>query len=173
MVVSILEFIKTGKFGTVELGQNTETIKRIFCKPDDISDMRHNMFIWRYGAFEFHFSDDILFLLWCDNLSYMFSPKKKQFKLDRWILDKYKDGLTLSKFIEAIKDEGIDYILKGTFYTADSESLLPDNVMLCVTGTDSIIYFEDPLELSTCIWEYQIIAIGSSSLKSNYKVRLL
>ncbi len=168
-VIYILDFIRTGKFGSVEIGQSINEVRRNFYKPDDISYMGHNMFIWRYGVFEFHFSDGILFLLWCDHLDFMFSPRKKQFKLDRWILDKYRK-LTLRKFIEAIESEKINYTLEGTFYNSE---IKPHNVIIRIVSTNVCVYFEDYDGVESNIYEYALIAIGSSTLKSNYKVRPL
>lgn len=125
--------------------------------------------IWRYGTFEFHFSDNILCLLWSDNLGYLFSPRKKQFKLNRWILDKYQK-FTLSKFIEALSEESIAYTLQGTFYTFAPNEGLPDNVILSIEGTLVQIYFEDYDQVQKSIYDYEIIAIGASTFKSTHKV---
>jgi len=146
-----------------------DEVRRNFYKPDDISYMGHNMFIWRYGVFEFHFSDGILFLLWCDHLDFIFSSRKKQFKLDRWLLDRYQKQ-TLRKFIEAIEIEKIIYTLEGTFYSSEAR---PGNVILHVVDINICVYFEDYDGVESNIYEYALIAIGSSTLKSNSKVRPL
>jgi hypothetical protein len=170
MIISILEFIKTGKFGSVEIGQSVDEVRRVFPKPDDVSRMSKGVYIWRYSAFEFHFADGDLISLWCDNLPYLKKPGKKQFKWDYWILRKYVEPITLAQFISEIKERSIPYILSGAFYSGE---LLPDNVMLSITGTDSVVYFENLNEKADSIYAYELIAIGASKLKSTYKIQTL
>lgn len=165
--IFILDFIRTGKFGVVEIGQLIDVVKEEFPKPDDISEMDKNIYIWRYGAFEFHFVDGILTLLWCDNLNFMYSPRRKQFKLDRWILGKYKDGCTLTHFIEELNNEGLEFKMYGTYYSSDPKTDSPDNVILEIENTTTEIYFEDINEDATSYYDYKLIAIGSTSFAKN------
>jgi len=160
--ISILDFIRTGKFDIVELGFSYYSIIRELTKPDDVTRMTRGIYIWRYGAFEFHFFDGILITLWCDNLDYMYSPRKKQFKLDRWIIGKYKTGFSLPRFIEALHYENITFKIKGTFYSSISKESLPDNVILEIDNSTSFIYFEDIDDDAISYYDYKLIAIGSS-----------
>lgn len=169
--ISILDFIKTGWFGGVYLGQTMAGVKNILSKPDDVTETRKDTFIWRYSAFELHFEGGFLTLLWCDNLDYMYSPQKKQFKLSRWVLDKYKDGLNLNRFIKEIEKELLMYTLEGSFLSDEFENTLPDSVIMNINNTDVVIYFENEDEQASEIYEYKLIAIGSSRFKQRYKVR--
>lgn len=169
--ISVLNFIKTGQFGDVYLGQTMADVKNILSKPDDVTEIMEDTFIWRYSAFELHFRGDSLTLLWCDNLDYMYSPNKKQFKLDRWVLDKYKEGTDLRNFIKEIEKEQVVYNLEGVFFSEELGSALPDSVIMNINNTDVVIYFENEEEQASDIYEYKLIAIGSSQFKQRYKVR--
>lgn len=160
--ISILDFIRTGKFGVVNLGLNYRSIIQHFHKPDDITRVNQGIYIWRYGAFEFHFFDGILVTLWCDNLDYMYSPRKKQFKLDRWIIGKYKGGFSLSLFIEALNQENITFKIMGTYYSSIPKQSFPDNVIIQIDSSTSFVYFENIDEDAINYYDYKLIAIGSS-----------
>lgn len=171
--ISILEFIRIGKFGGLELGCNYHYILDFFHKPDHISRMSKGIYIWRYGVFEFHFFDGELIMFWCDHLDFMYSPRKKQFKLDRWIIGKYKNGFNLKSFTEELKKEKINFTKLGTYFSSDTKDSLPDNVILNIDDSNTVIYFEDLDEHATSYWEYKLIAIGASNSKNEYRTRPL
>ncbi|MDR2948360.1 MAG: hypothetical protein LBV71_04050 [Prevotella sp.] len=168
MKITLLDFIKTGKFGTVQVGQSLENILDTFPLPDDIWDADNDTYIWSYSVFEFHFISGQLTLLWCDNLSYLENPDKKQFELDKWLLDE-PNNMTFSYFCSLLDKEDIKYSLRGSFFTSE-EQKLPDNVILSVNGADTEIYFEDTEEKATSISEYNLVAIGATQFKPKYKV---
>ncbi|MFV0331657.1 MAG: hypothetical protein ACK5KL_17855 [Dysgonomonas sp.] len=168
MKITLLDFIKMGKFGTVQVGQSLENILDTFPLPDDIWDADNDTYIWSYSVFEFHFISGQLTLLWCDNLSYLENPGKKQFELDKWLLDE-PNNMTFSYFCSLLDKEDIKYSLRGSFFTSE-EQKLPDNVILSVNGADTEIYFEDTEEKATSISEYNLVAIGATQFKPKYKV---
>lgn len=164
----MLDFIKTGKFGSIELGQTIEYIKANFPLPDDIWDGGDDTFIWRYGVFEFHFIQGELALLWCDNLAYLNNPDKEQFVLDKWIF-KESEELTLSYFCSILDLENIAYNVKGTFFDYQNQKL-PDNVILNVDDTDVVVYFENVSVDASSISSYTLVAIGASKFKQQNNV---
>lgn len=168
MKITLLDFIKTGKFGTVQVGQSLENILDTFPLPDDIWDADNDTYIWSYSVFEFHFISGQLTLLWCDNLSCLENPDKKQFELDKWLLDE-PNNMTFSYFCSLLDKEDIKYSLRGSFFTSEEQEL-PDNVILSVNGADTEIYFEDIEEKATSISEYNLVAIGATQFKPKYKV---
>ena len=171
--INILDFIRTGKFGEIELGFDYHHILKKIPKPDDVDRMSKGVYIWTYGSFEFHFFDGNLFTFWCDQLDFMFSPRKKQFKLDRWIIGKYKDGFKLSTFIKELQKENITFEKLGTFFSDESKDSLPDNVILKIDNATSVIYFENTDEDATDYFDYKLIAIGAACSEYKYRTRLL
>lgn len=166
--ISLLEFIRTGKFANIEIGQTMEYIQNNFPPPDNISDMGYDTFIWQYGVFEFHFIAGALTLLWCDNLNYLNNPDKKQYILDKWILSE-SNKLSFSYFCSRLDQENIKYHLNGTFFESENQKL-PDNIILSVDNTDTVIYFEDTDQNAVSLSEYNLIAIGASQFELKYKV---
>lgn len=49
--------------------------------------MGHGLSIWLYGHLEFHFDDEQLFMIWCDNLDPVDSGDS--IRLEKWILNDY------------------------------------------------------------------------------------
>lgn len=163
-IISLFEFIKTGKFDIVELGLSKEQIINLFCKPDNKNDMKNNMSIWNYSTFELHFYKDNLMALWCDNLSYLKNPHKKQFRFDKWVFSRPK-LLTFSYFCSVLKKEQIGYKAYETFFKY-SNNHLADNIILYIDNTNVHIYFEDTDDTATSIMQYHLVGIGCSECKS-------
>lgn len=163
-IVSLLEFIQTGKLAEVELGWSKEMVLNSLSKPDCKSYMGHGLSIWQWSTFEMHFADDELYLLWCDGLRWLKNPLKKQFKFDKWI---FRDTrrLNFSYFCSVLNELSISYSLKGTFY--DPHAVLPSNVLLLVDGTNVRVYFEDYDTISESIEQYQLVAIGATQSTSS------
>lgn len=69
--IDLLAFFLTGKFDGIKPGQSTEWIEANFADPDHKSDMGGGISIWNWGAIEFHFDRDMLYLIWCDRLKYV------------------------------------------------------------------------------------------------------
>ncbi len=155
--ISLLDFVKTGKFGSIEVGQTVDSIKVNFPSPDNICDIGDGISVWSYSTFEFHFFEEELMTIWCDWLDLISETKK--FSLDLWIFADL-DKLTLPYFCFNLDKLHIHYELSETRYT-DKE--LPDNVILKVYGAGVKIYFEDKKELSTSTDNYYLIALGATA----------
>ena len=168
-VVSLYEFIRTGRFYVVELGFTKERILTEFCKPDDKYDLDNGMSIWSYSTFEFHFLEETLIAFWCDNLVYLRHPHKKQFRFDKWSFSN-PEILTFPYFCSLLDKERIEYTVKGTFYDS-AEQLLPNNLILFINGTDVHVYFEDMNDNATSIHEYSLIGIGASGSRLTHNTK--
>jgi hypothetical protein len=71
ILVSMREFLRTGEFGPVKLGDSVESIRSAFGEPQVVggtSRRRRTPGIWKYGDIEFHLSDDrrYVWLIFCD-----------------------------------------------------------------------------------------------------------
>jgi hypothetical protein len=88
--IDLFEFIKSGKFDYIELGQTKEWIEANFCEPDDIGCGGK---IWAYGSIELHFDNSELFMIFTDNFNAVAT--------DRWVSQKIGGGenLNLRKWI--------------------------------------------------------------------------
>jgi hypothetical protein len=167
MIVGILDFIKTGALGRVRIGQRADEVEKIFPAPDCKDRMGKDAWIWSYGTFEFHFNEGQLTLLWCDNFP-LLPTEKNQFRWDLWILNKYR-RLTLDRFLDSLYRKKIPCALYGWF-SERNESGLPDSVRVDIAGTCVSIHFEDD---ATSFFDYKIVAIGASEMKTIDNTRAL
>lgn len=157
MHISLLDFIKRGQFGNIELGLTKSDIEAKFCTPDDFWDAGQGMSIWRYSTLELHFLDETLVLIWCDCLELIQDTNK--FSIDMWLFNDL-DKLTYQYFRSQLDRIGLRYSVKENNYSMNK---LPDSVVLSIEETPVIIYFEDKRELQTSVEDYYLIAIGASA----------
>ncbi len=108
--IDLLEFIRTGKFDYLQLGQTRAWVLNHFPDPDGFKqgdNWRRNKFeIFTYGNFELHFYQDILYLIFSDNLDLDGGPSLKL--TNQWILEK-EEELTLPYVINELLKEKIDF----------------------------------------------------------------
>jgi hypothetical protein len=88
--VSMREFLRSGKFGPVRLGDTIDSVRSIFGDPSDVccpSGRRRIPRIWRYGDVEFHLSDDAkrVWLIFCDTFDRLRIGTAASF--DRWFFE--------------------------------------------------------------------------------------
>jgi hypothetical protein len=114
--IDLFEFIKSGKFDYIELGQTKERISANFYKPDDIGcDGK----IWAYGDIEFHFDGDELFMIFTDNFNSIATDRRISHKIDggknlnlrKWIFEQ-PHKLNFIYIIKHLLAHGIDYSIK-------------------------------------------------------------
>jgi hypothetical protein len=70
VVVDLYDFVTNGIFDCIKIGQTKEWILSNFPDPDYTENGLHitkKGNIWTYGNIEFHFVDNILNLIFCDN----------------------------------------------------------------------------------------------------------
>lgn len=108
ITIDLLEFIKTGKFDHIKIGQTKQWILDNFPDPDnfqDSSDMRNNS-IRRFGNIEFHFSKEELFLIHSDYIDTMDGGESLELK--KWIFSEPKK-LFLSYVLEQLNQQRINF----------------------------------------------------------------
>lgn len=107
--IDFLEFIKTGKFDCIKIGQTKEYILENFPKPDSIWDDYHTSSnIWTYGNIEFHFSKNELYMIFSDHFNYQKLNAGKHISIDRWIFERPR-RLTLKNVIQELNTHHIDF----------------------------------------------------------------
>ncbi len=58
VAISLKEFVETGGFGPVELGQSRAQVRASLGEPDDLGGTSRKYpepAVWKYGSFELHF----------------------------------------------------------------------------------------------------------------------
>ncbi|MFT0213375.1 hypothetical protein VQ643_12340 [Pseudomonas sp. F1_0610] len=168
-VISIWEFIRTGKFGAVALGWTTEQVEQYFFAPDDKSTMHHAMEIWRYSTFELHFCEGKLFLFWCDGLPWLTRPNKRKFSLNKGLLRNYK-RLSVKKCCAELERLGLDYQLFARYF---DDQQAADNVQIRLAQQQVVLHFEPLDECATTLGDYRIVALGASENPNNYKTQAI
>ena len=65
---SFVDTIERGSFGPIVIGTSRQSVGQTLGEPSDatITNRSRTSCIWRYGAIEFHFDDDLLTLIHCD-----------------------------------------------------------------------------------------------------------
>ena len=105
--VCLLEFVRTGRFGPIELGINRNELKEIIGDPDqwglhasvELAD------IWKYGDIEFHFNKSSqLYMIFADNFDV---PRgNESFRIKPWIIREFLDAQLFKAELTA---SGIEY----------------------------------------------------------------
>lgn len=108
LTIDLEVFFKTGKFDYVKLGHTKEWIINNFPNPDgfDRDFTVYENDVWLYGNIEFHFNNDVLFLIYSDyinNLSGGISLELKKWFIDNPKLRNFKD------FTSLLNDYHINY----------------------------------------------------------------
>ena len=105
------DFIKNGKFDYIQIGQSKEWILNNFPDPDGYFSMSYKDSIWKYGTIEFHFSENQLFMIFCEQLSL---PDENGIKINKWIFD--RRPLTMLECIRILNDERLSFSLNHSKY---------------------------------------------------------
>ena len=88
--VSMREFLRTGNFGDIKLGDSMDQLRYVFGTPHQIGGAkagRRNPRIWKYGDVEFHLSKDHqrIWLIFCDTFKNLnIGPGTS---IDRWFFE--------------------------------------------------------------------------------------
>jgi hypothetical protein len=107
--INFIEFLKYGKFDFIKLGQTKEWILNNFPDPDGYSYPYPSgeFDIWTYGDIEFHFANDILYLIFSDYFDNNFNSGK-DIIINKWIFDK-PDDFKLINVLGILNENDIDY----------------------------------------------------------------
>lgn len=108
--IDLLDFLRTGEFGPLKLGQTKEWIGKNFAKPDMVYRNNDESPIWHYGNIELHFHDDNhLFLVHADHIDSLTGGEV--IDLNKWIFDR-PQMLTLEYVICHLNKERISFKLQ-------------------------------------------------------------
>jgi hypothetical protein len=108
ITIDLLEFIKTGQFDHIRIGQTRQWILNNFADPDDFQDSPdiYNSPIWRFGNIEFHFNKDELFLIHSDYIDTLDGGESLELK--KWIFSE-PQKLVLIYVLEQLNQERINF----------------------------------------------------------------
>lgn len=86
--ISLLEFIKTGRFGPVSLGMSRHDVFALFGKPDVVGAGNLETRLCKYGDIEFHFQakTGLLYLIWSDHIPFP-GERSRRIRLDPWLFN--------------------------------------------------------------------------------------
>ena len=132
-IISLKEFIKTGRFGPVSIGSQKEDLLKYFG-----NNFQHGNFgdteIIRYNCYEFFYwtenhkiyaiqNDHLLFD--CSNHQYMISFKHNNWILDKWFLRR-KKNIKFIEITQLLNSENIEFKI-------ERESIANDmNIIRCM-----------------------------------------
>lgn len=105
--IDILNFLKTGNFDVIRIGQSKGWIADNFPKPDSVWDTDEGS-IWSYGNIELHFNENELFMIYSDHFNTEKLHAGEHISLNNWIFDRPR-SLTLKNVIQALNTEHIDF----------------------------------------------------------------
>ncbi|MCP1659665.1 hypothetical protein [Neisseria perflava] len=112
ITVDMCEFIRSGRFDYIEIGQSDEAILQMFPDPDCVSGglvVKKGWNIWLYGNVEFHFSDGRLNQIRVENLAFEGVHGGRSIMLRPWIFAQ-TEQLNLNEVLGALIRQHIDFI---------------------------------------------------------------
>lgn len=153
-ILKLKDFILYGIFENIELGKTKNEILENFIEPESIEELGNGFSILAYGTLEFHFFNNSLVLIWCDNLQYIDSYAP--LKVDKWILNE-SNKLTVSFVTEILRHENVEYSITHSEEQKNSIiNIKNSNVALWFEILDNNFYpYLEPNE-------YELVAIGLS-----------
>lgn len=119
--ISLQDFVRTGRFGPVALGQSRADIAAALGDSDNMSAptrKRRVPQVWKYGDFEFHFHEhsDALAMIFIDHFNVPRSGKSVA--IDPWIIRRDVPFNVLSKALaelgltrETVRDELLERVV--------------------------------------------------------------
>ncbi|ATD65086.1 hypothetical protein ACFPVS_12410 [Neisseria weixii] len=111
IAVNIHEFLKTGRFDYIEIGQSDEQILQMFPDPDCTSRgliVKQGLSIWLYGNVEFHFSDGILNQIRLEQLPFGSLDGGRSILLHPWLFGQ-PEKLNLNFVLKQLIRHHIDF----------------------------------------------------------------
>ncbi len=138
MRASLKEFLRDGRFGSIELGAGRAAIEQLLGLPEAWEAKAHNYQqanIWKFGDIEFYFQNDALWMIFMDDFKVPTGGNK--IDLDAWAISAH---LTCSQAEAHLSSAAIPY-QKGNFpYT--------DNGVRLITGAGTLLAFsgENPAQ---------------------------
>ena len=115
--INMLEFFRSGEFADVKSGLSCAQIVVMF-GPADASFKSAGAEILRYGAFEFHFFRDEIFMIFSDHFRSepldFGSVRARQIEIEPWILSGCPAPMGLAAAKGALNRERIEYRERAT-----------------------------------------------------------
>lgn len=106
--IDFLEFIKTGRFDCIKLGQKKDYILNNFKNPDSVWNDTSENSIWLYGNIEFHFAENELYMIFSDHFNHEKLNAGEHISIDRWIFERPR-RLSLKNVIQELNTHSIDF----------------------------------------------------------------
>ncbi|OAD40324.1 hypothetical protein [Polaribacter atrinae] len=151
--LDFLEFIKTGKFGFIKLGENKTEIESQGLPAENWINgkSKENSRIWRYGNIEFHFNEkNELIQIFNDYISEI-NGGESFFISDFWIFPNNGEKPSLLKTMKELNFLNIDFMKKtyevgiieiklknGVYFSfygnKENKTESPNNWKMCVIG---------------------------------------
>lgn len=117
--IDMFDFLQTGKFDFIEIGQTQEWILNNFPNPDDFDGKVLPNDIWRYGMLEFNFSHHKLTHIFSDHFQHDRFGKTfnagENIDINPWIFANPKQ-LTLMFVMQELTKQHIDFDKKTENY---------------------------------------------------------
>ena len=115
--IDMLKFFRSGEFAGVERGLSCAQIAAMF-GPADASFKSAGAEILKYGAFEFHFFRDEIFMIFSDHFRNeplgFGGGRVQQIKIEPWILSGYPAPISFAAVKNALNRERIEYRERAT-----------------------------------------------------------
>ncbi len=153
--IDFFEFFKNGIFDYIKIGKTKEWILNNFPNPDNFYNyggtnlLSDKCTIWTYGAIEFHFDRNELYLIWCDNLPDL--KDTSNIRLKKWVLDDLSK-LTLSFVLNILNTEQMNYKIKF------NDNL--KNAVIYIEKSNVELWFQSLEEIIETPNNYKMIGFG-------------
>lgn len=175
--IFLKDFILTGKFGPIEMGMSGEELLKNFGMPDNhgcLGGGVNNALLlndwWKYGAFEFMFSDDnhkaidLHFIHTEIDVNWNLEGGEN-IEIEPWV---FKRGLKFEEFCQTLKEEGIAYRIFEVFKD-DPESEDNNNIEIANPHLDLVIHFTKPgFENSRWLGGLSAISVSTQRFRRYY-----
>ena len=134
--VSLLDFMRSGRFGPVVLGATRERLRRRLGEPDALGGTSRRQrvpTIWKYGDVEFHFGReaDRLWMIFMDD--FQVPSGGSRFGVDPWIIDR---GLPLGELKRQLRALDVTYEVNQDEAAGARELVTPGGVHLAYHRPD-------------------------------------
>lgn len=136
MKISLREWLATGKFGSIQFGDNRADVAACFGAPPQWSTPAKTAAtaaIWKYGDIEFYFNNDKLWMIFADDFE--IPVGNEQIELDAW---KVGRTCTPSEMERHLNEAGIVYRVEDFPYVDNGVRLISAaGVALTFCGEDA------------------------------------
>ena len=109
MKISLREWIATGEFGPIQIGDTRADVATCFGTPQNWGPWKSNATyekaeIWKYGDIEFYFNDETLWMIFADDFE--IPVGNEQIELDAWKVARICTPAAMKRYLD---EAGIIY----------------------------------------------------------------